>query len=201
MNIKENHISTVIVNSKDDSRNFEITRILSGDGVSAKGDALFITICASTSARGNFKLDSTSLHLLNHMSELGFDKVSVMNLFSKITNSRMSSRNLVPDEEMLSYIENKFKDKSFANTTVIIAWGNSMLKSDATNISKKRIVQMYQKYYPKKSLYELIPSDNDEGLGHNVHPLYLGIHTSINTKWKLREWIPPKELMEYESKK
>lgn len=200
MNIRENSITTMIVNSEDNQRNFEITRILSGDGVTGTGDALFFTICASTSATGDFRIDATSFHILNHLSSLGFSKVSVMNLFSKITASRMSSRNLKVDEEMISYIEERFKEKHFGDTKVIIAWGNSMQKSDAANLSKKRIVQLYQKYHPGKPLYELVSANGDERFGHNVHPLFLGIHTSPNIEWRLREWIPPKELLEYKSK-
>lgn len=59
---------------------------------------------------------------------------------------------------------------------------------------------MYQKYHKGKPLYELVAA-NGEDFGSTVHPLFLGIHTSTNVEWKLREWIPPKDLLSYEGKK
>lgn len=199
MEIKENTITTTIVNSDDNLHNYEISRIMSGDGVSAKCEAALITICPSTSAKGDFKIDSTTSHLLGHLSELGICKLSVFNLFSKITDSRMSSRNLMVDEENMNYIESRFKDKKFATTKLILAWGSSLEHSDAAQLSKKRIIQMYMKYHPNKPMYELTAEGMSDTL-HCIHPLYLGVNTS-HAKWSLTEYQPPKDLMEYESKK
>ena len=195
----ENEIKTMLVNSDDGTRNYEIIREISGDGIQGKKEAVLVTICPSDSALGELKLDSTSCHIINHLNELGIKRLSILNLFAKITSSRMSCKGLEIDTDNMEYIETKMKNKQLQDTLFIIGWGSAMKTSDAVNLSKQKVLAMYKKYYPKNKLYQLNPSNIDSRQITAPHPLYLGIYSS-NSTWSLKEYILPKEIMEYEPK-
>ena len=75
-----------------------------------------------------------------------------------------------------------------------------MKTSDAVNLSKQKVLTMYKKYYPKNTLYQLNASNVHSKQLNAPHPLYLGIYCS-NATWSLKEYVPPKEIMEYEPQK
>ena len=195
----ENQITTMLVNSDDGKRNYEIIREISGDDIKDGKEAVLVTICPSDSALGELKLDSTSTHIINHLKELGIKRLSIINLFSQITNSRMSCKGLEVDKENMEYIEAKMKNKQLQDTLFIIGWGSAMKTSDAVNLSKQKVLTMYKKYYPKNPMYQLNASNIGSKQLNAPHPLYLGIYAS-NSVWSLKEYVPAKEIMEYEPK-
>ena len=195
----ENQITTMLVNSDDGKRNYEIIREISGDDIKEGKEAVLVTICPSDSALGELKLDSTSTHIINHLKELGIKRLSIINLFSKITNSRMSCKGLEVDTDNMEYIESKMKNKQLEDTLFIIGWGSAMKTSDAVNLSKQKVLTMYKKYYPKNQLYQLNASNTGSKQLNAPHPLYLGIYAS-NGEWSLKEYVPPVEIMEYQPK-
>ena len=195
----ENQITTMLVNSDDGKRNYEIIREISGDDIKEGKEAVLVTICPSDSALGELKLDSTSTHIINHLKELGLKRLSIINLFSKITNSRMSCKGLEVDTDNMEYIESKMKNKQLEDTLFIIGWGSAMKTSDAVNLSKQKVLTMYKKYYPKNQLYQLNASNTGSKQLNAPHPLYLGIYAS-NGEWSLKEYVPPVEIMEYQPK-
>ena len=195
----ENQITTMLVNSDDGKRNYEIIREISGDDIKEGKEAVLVTICPSDSALGELKLDSTSTHIINHLKELGIKRLSIINLFSQITNSRMSCKGLTVDTDNMEYIEAKMKNKQLQDTLFIVGWGSAMKTSDAVNLSKQKVLTMYKKYYPKNPLYQLNASNIDSKQLNAPHPLYLGIYAS-NGEWSLKEYVPPVEIMEYQPK-
>ena len=179
---------TTMVNSDDGLYNYEVVRTLQN----VRGDkALLLTLYPSFSGADIFKLDTTTLHLLNHMKDLNLSSVRIINLFSKIVKgAKLSCRNLTVDEENLKYIEGVMKEKDFESYIFIVAWGSSMATSKAANQTKERIIKMFREYHPNSKLYQItsdyLAFDNIDA----VHPLYLGIRNA-QTRWKLAEYAPP----------
>ena len=190
---------TSIVNSDDGTRNYEVTRTLEG----VEGDkAIVLTLYPSYSGQDLFRMDSTALHMTNHlMNDLQISTVKVINLFSKLVKgSKMSCRGAEVDEENLKYIENLMKQKDFEEYIFIIAWGSSLTTCKAAISAKQRILKMYVELHPTGRCYQFtydgLPSKGNEA----VHPLYLGIRATHMT-WKLRpfnvaEFIKSAEVVE-----
>ena len=111
----------------------------------------------------------------------------MINLFSKVVSSKISSRGLLVDEENMQYIENIMNDKKFKNSKFIIAWGNSMLSSQAVKISKTKIFSMYKTFCPKNKVYQLTVIGKQLDSEIVPHPLYLGIRAN-NSVWGLQEF-------------
>ena len=136
----ESTLKTTIINSDDGLHNFEIIRTI--DGMEGK-TAILVTLYPSFSGGNVLKLDSTALHLYNHMEDLGISKVRIINLFSKIVRgTKLSCRGLEVDEKNLDYIEKVMTEKNFSENLFIIGWGSSLSTSVAANITKDRIIEM-----------------------------------------------------------
>lgn len=183
-------METNIVSSEDGKFTYETQRVFKNN----KGEKgiiiqLYPTLCNEDA----LKLDFTSMHLLNHLEELNLGSIRFLNLFSKVTKgSRMSSRNLLVDEDNLSYIHQVMSEEEFKKSKLIIAWGSSMGSSSACNTSKRRILSMFYEYYPKGKLYQL--STEKLQLKNEIAPhlLFMGIRYG-NSKWKLEELVISKE--------
>lgn len=182
----ESTLKTTIINSDDGLHNFEIIRTI--DGMEGK-TAILVTLYPSFSGGNVLKLDSTALHLYNHMEDLGISKVRIINLFSKIVRgTKLSCRGLEVDEKNLDYIEKVMTEKNFSENLFIIGWGSSLSTSVAANTTKDRIIEMYRKYIPKGTLYQIRASNIDKNV-EAPHPLWLGINASLQ-RWQLEEFTP-----------
>lgn len=178
---KEINIKTDVVSSDDLRHTYSVTKTI--DGVDGK-DGIIIQINPTITAEEINEIDSTTMHLVNHLQELGLRSVQMINLFSKICKGKMSSRNLELDIENLKYIEAIMKEKDFKDKVFIVAWGSSMASSRACNEAKRQIVTMFKKYCKNGTIYQLRSSKLDVARYPAVHVLYLGIRHKTE-KWSL----------------
>lgn len=185
-------METNIISSEDGKFTYEIQRVLKNN---KGGNGIIIQLYPTLCNEDVLKLDNTSMHLLNHLEELNLGSIRLLNLFSKVTKgSRMSSRNLLVDEDNLSYIRQVMSEEEFKKSKLIIAWGSSMSTSSACNTSKSRILKMFYEYNPKGKLYQL-STDNIQLKNEKApHLLYMGIRYG-NAKWKLEELVFPENEM------
>lgn len=189
---RETVLKTKITTSADGQKTYELSKeIVDEDG----GKGIFVLLYPTRTVDNIHVEDSTNIHLLNHMKEMGLSKYVVVNLFSMVTQSRLSVRGLKIDEENLQYIRDKvYKEIDVSKDKVIIAWGNSHETSKTVNLAKMEILKMWMELYKEEKLYQLsVDGLAKENIG--VHPLYLGIRHS-NAKWKLTTYPHTKVLKE-----
>lgn len=178
---KEITLNTIILSSEDMKHTYSVTKTLSD--VEGK-DGIIIQINPTITANEINELDTTTMHLINHMQELGLRSVQMINLFSKICKGKLSSKDLELDIENLKHIETIMKEKDFKDKIFIVAWGSSMSSSKACNEMKRQVVSMFQKHCKSGTIWQLRSSKLDVSKYPAVHVLYLGIRHKTE-KWSL----------------
>lgn len=177
-------IETDLIVSDDGLHTYEIVKRLAG----IEGECGYlISLYPTRDATNIYPNDSTMNHLTAHLPELGFNELHVVNLFSKVVQGKMSVRGLQVDEENLNYIEGVMKEKKFQDSKLIIAWGNSLLSSQAVIESKNEVFRMFKEHCPKNKVYQLSPIGRRLDSSNAPHPLYLGIRAGDAT-WSLQEF-------------
>ena len=187
---KENVLVTRISASPDGSRTYSLTKTLKGlEG----GKGILVLLYPTRTIENLHVEDSTNVHLLNHMKELGLSEYIIVNLFSTVTQSKLSTRGIVLDNDNLSFVKDKiFKGLNPSEDKVIIAWGNSHQTSKIVNQAKLEVLKMWKEMHGDTALYQLT-ADNLGKDNVGVHPLYMGIRFS-NATWRL-EHYPTKDVM------
>lgn len=187
---REIQATSKIVTSEDGKYTYFYTKEL--NGMEGK-NGIFIMLYPTRNQENFFGEDSTNVHIQNHMRELGLKSYSVVNLFSKVTATRLSTRGLLVDTDNLEFLENEiFEQVNTEDTEVIIAWGNSHLTSKAVNTAKKRILEIWTKIHPAVALKQIVTDGLPKEVS-GVHPLYMGIRYS-NAKWRLGTFPTKREL-------
>lgn len=189
-------VVTTIISSQDGRNTYEIRK----DFPDLKGKtAVIIMLFPGTSYTDILKVDSTSQSLINHVQELGINRLRMVNIFSKVCSARMSVKNIQPDNENLTYLEGIMKEKE-ANTFLwIVAWGSSMASSKIANQMKKQIIISQKKYLPTIVLKQLMVDGLDNMQNESaLHPLFLKIRYA-NSHWLLEDYKIPKEMLLPES--
>lgn len=199
MDLKETKstVITTIISNKEGDRTYEIAKDIKGiEGITA----VVIMLYPGTSYKDMLKCDSTSQAIINHCEELGISKIRMVNLFSKVCSSRMSTRNIEIDTENIAYIEGIMKEENANSYYWIIGWGASMSASIVANKSKYMILLKLQKHLPSVKPKQFMVDNIDLQCEKGVHPLYLGIHCK-NQVWTLQDYIIPKDILDNSKKK
>lgn len=181
---KESVLRTKITATADGSRTYSIVKTVEG----AKGGRGIFILLYPTRTLDNLHVeDSTNVHILNHMQELELGEYVIVNLFSTVTQSKLSTRGLTLDTDNLNYIRDKvFKGLDENKDKVIVAWGNSHQTSKVVNQAKLEVLKMWTEMHKDGKLYQLT-ADGLEKDNLGVHPLYMGIRYS-NAQWRLAEY-------------
>lgn len=188
---KEASVKTTILASEDGKRTFSITKEVEGiEG----GHAYFILLYPTRTADNCYIEDSTNNHLLNHLDDLGLRSYTIVNLFSKVTQSRLSLSGLDLDEENMVFIQERIFKNLTDGSKVVIAWGNTQQNSPVIMKSKQRILELWEVEQPQGTLYQLtVEGLTKDNLG--VHSLYMGIRHSQGF-WKLTAYPHKRALKE-----
>lgn len=188
---KEASVKTTILASEDGKRTFSITKEVEGiEG----GHAYFILLYPTRTADNCYIEDSTNNHLLNHLDDLGLRSYTIVNLFSKVTQSRLSLSGLALDEENMVFIQERIFKNLTDDSKVVIAWGNTQQNSPVIMKSKQRILELWEVEQPQGTLYQLtVDGLTKDNLA--VHPLYMGIRHSQGF-WKLTAYPHKRVLKE-----
>lgn len=187
---RNSSLNTTIVGK--DNVTFEVIREFAGGKDNVGEEVIVIQVYPTLTVEDTDKLDSTTMHLLNRMSQLGWRKVHMVNLFSQVEKGKILAGRLKNvDKENVEYI--KALIKRLSECKVFVCWGNSLVSNEATNQTKKQILEYFMNCFPNKKLYHIIPDNMYEEL-KGTHILYLGLRYS-NDDWNVEEF-PIKE--EYE---
>lgn len=191
----ETAVKTSILSSEDGTQTFSITKEV--EGIQG-GHAYFILLYPTRTAKNCYIEDSTNNHLLSHMDDLGLRSYTIVNLFSKVTQSRLSLSGLSLDEENMVFIQERVFKNLPEDSKVVIAWGNTQQNSPVICRSKQRILELWDVEQPSGTLCQLtVDGLTKDNLG--VHPLYLGIRHSQGF-WKLTSYPHKRVLKEMKAK-
>lgn len=182
--------TTTLTTSEDGAHTYSFSKQI--ENIQGK-QGIFILLYPTRDVDNCHVEDHTNLHILNHMIELGLNSYTVINLFSRVTKSRLSTRGLTIDKENLHFIQEEiFGNINTENTQVIIACGNTNPTSYAVNRSKQHVLETWNRSQPGQGLYQLctngVPKDS---IG--THPLFLGIRHG-NSAWRLETYPQQAEL-------
>ena len=182
---KESVLRTKLTASTDGSRTYSIVKTI--EGATAGGKGIFVLLYPTRNLDNLHVEDSTNVHILNHMQELGLGGYVIVNLFSTVTQTKLSIRGIALDTDNLNYIrDNVLKEVDESKDKVIIAWGNSHQTSKVVNQAKLEILKMWIEMHKERKLYQLTANGLEKG-NIGVHPLYMGIRFS-NAQWSLTEY-------------
>lgn len=181
---KESALRTKLTASTDGSITYSIVKTIEG---ATGGKGIFVLLYPTRNLDNLHVEDSTNVHILNHMQELGLGGYVIVNLFSTVTQTKLSTRGITLDADNLNYIKDKvFKEVDESKDKVIIAWGNSHQTSKVVNQAKLEVLKMWTKMHKEGKLYQLTANGLEKS-NIGVHPLYMGIRFS-NAQWNLTEY-------------
>lgn len=179
------------VGSDDGRSTYEIHRKWAEKGKKALVIELYPTLTADKCG----SMDVSTMHLMNHVQELGWSEVRIVNLYSRVFSEKPTVSRLSADDNNLSYIEEILEEKDIGGYDIVIAWGNTLISHRQTIQAKTDLLNMIK----EKGLAEqvkCIVTDNLKADG--VHPLYLGLRHSKDI-WSLQPFPLEKVLDELES--
>ena len=95
---KECVLRTRITAAADGSRTYSVVKKV--EGVKG-GRGIFVLLYPTRTVDNLHVEDSTNVHILNHLQELGLGEYVVVNLFSTVTQSKLSTKGLTLDKKNL----------------------------------------------------------------------------------------------------
>jgi len=177
METKREQITTEVVFNGD--RTYEIKRRIEG----YKGDkAILIGLYPTIDGDNITKIDSTQLHLINHMKELGLNEVRIMNLYSEVFDRKPTTSQLTYDKENFEYITQAVN--TAGEYKLIIAYGSSHSSNKTTNTLKKNLLEAISNSNSKDRVYQIGSEYNDTMSSDPTHVLYLGLRHG-DERWNL----------------
>ena len=124
-------IKTELVSSDDGENTYAVTKTLEG----VQGDkAVMVLMYPTRNAENIHSDDTTLLHIISHMQDMGLSEITIINLFSKVVKTKLSAKGLEVDEDNMKYIEDEvmskkdFKDKKF-----ILAYVKPAMKAKSSS--------------------------------------------------------------------
>ena len=85
---KESVLRTKITATADENRTYSIVKSIEG---ASGGRGIFILLYPTRTLDNLHVEDSTNIHILNHLQELGLGEYVAVNLFSTVTQSKLST--------------------------------------------------------------------------------------------------------------
>ena len=172
-------IKTTVIGT--DKNTYEIIKEYTEDKSSSGEEAVIIQLYPTVGIEDVSQTDSTTLHLQNKMKQLGWKKVHILNLFSKIAKWKPLAGELKEvDKENMGYIKKVISDVA-KHGKIIICWGNSHSSNLAVNETKKELLEFL--ISSEIEAFQLIAEtmmNETEG----THILFLGLRHS-DDKWSV----------------
>lgn len=176
------------VGSDDGMNTYEIRRKWAEKGKKSLVIELYPTLTADKC--GN--MDVSTMHLMNHVQELGWSEVRIVNLYSKVFAEKPTVSQLKDDDSNLSYIEEILEESDINDYDIVIAWGNTLVSHTQTIHAKTDLLSMMKSKGLVKQVKCIV---TDTMTAEGVHPLYLGLRYSKDL-WKLKPYPLEKVLKE-----
>ena len=169
---------TTIVRSQDKTQIFEFTKEYQFNGKSA----LVLTL-SSESDNTTTTFDRTKYFTFINLSSMGFNTITLFNVFPKINDTFKSSSYTKADmDESLKYLKSLL-DKKY--DTVIVAFGSSHSTDKRVKTTKKEVFELLNDYLGVSSICRIADefSSDEENNLQCLHPLYCGNYLAL--RWKL----------------
>ena len=164
-------MTTSIVGTDDGRETYEIRRTFDVEGKSVVLIALYPTV----SLLNPIKMDSSTMYLLNHMHELGYNDIWIVNLFGKVFERKPSLKQLRESQYNISHIESLLDKVKADSMDIIIAWGSSMKRNKLSNEIKLQILEMIRDKGLEKYVKELTSVELEQET-LCPHMLWTGLH-------------------------
>ncbi len=116
------------------------------------------------------------MYLLNHIQQLGYNDIRIVNLFSKVFDRKPSLKQLQENPENIKHIEKLLDEAKRDKMDIIISWGSSMKRNKTSNDIKTQILQMIRDKRLEKSVKELASLDLEQEI-LCPHMLWMGLYT------------------------
>ena len=178
------------VGSDDGKNTYEIHRKWAEKGKKSLVIELYPTLTADKC--GN--MDVSTMHLMNHVQEIGWGEMRIVNLYSKVFSEKPTVKQLTDNENNLSYIEEILEEQDIKDYDIVIAWGNTLVSHINTIHAKIDLLTMMKNKGLTRQI-KCIITENMKAEG--VHPLYMGLRYSKDI-WKLKQFPLEKVLSELE---
>lgn len=187
---KKQEMNLLVIGSDDDKNTYAVLR----EWKEGEGKALVIEIYPTLSPSEQYiKNDLSSFHLMNHISELGWREMEVVNLYSKVFSYKPLSRQLKKEDLNTTYIESLLNETDIKEKDVVIAWGTSLDKHKITNEAKFDLLKKLKEKGLEKQIKYLVTEDMGENVSVGVHPLFLGLQHS-KSHWMLKQFPLDEEI-------
>lgn len=176
-----NSITTTITASEDGKHTFEIQKVLED----AEGKtAVIIELYPTLTAKDINKMDISTLHLMNHVEELGWKEVKIINLFSTVFDRKPLAAKLQFDLENLTYFEDMLDALDSRVFDFVIAWGTTLENNKAAKEMKRQFLALLEQRGLEKQVMQFSVDSLETQKQLSPHPLYLGLRHAKET-WKL----------------
>ena len=181
-------IKTTVIGTE--SNTYEIIKEYTEDKSSSGEEAAIIQLYPTVGIGDVSRTDSTTLHLQNKMKQLGWKKVHILNLFSKIAKWKPLAGELkAVDKENMTYIKKSISDVA-KRGKIIICWGNSHSSNLAVNETKKELLEFL--ISSKIEAFQLV-AENMLNETEGTHILFLGLRHA-GDKWSVLSYPAEEEL-------
>lgn len=173
-----------------ESNTYEIIKEYTEDKSFSGEEAVIIQLYPTVGIGDVSRTDSTTLHLQNKMKQLGWKKVHILNLFSKIAKCKPLAGELKEvDKENMGYIKKVISDVA-KRGKIIICWGNSHNSNLIVNETKKELLEFL--ISSKIESFQLV-AENMMNETEGTHILFLGLRHA-GDKWSILSYPAEEEL-------
>lgn len=182
--VQENiSMQVTVVGSEDGKETYEVRRTFNPNGKKSLVLELYPTI----STKNPMVLDISTLHLLNHASELGWGEIRIVNLYPYVFNRKPRVSELHESVENTEYIRDIFTSKDIEDYDIVIAYGSSLASHACTQHIKRNILLMLKEYKLEAQVKHIVTATIDTEKQLGTHPLYLGLRHSSDI-WSLESF-------------
>jgi len=170
---------TTLVKTQDEQYIYELTHELNIEGKST----IIITLTAGDSVTTR-SYDRTKYFIINNLAGLGYKKITMYTLFTKVSKKFKSSS--YTDEEIkdsLNYLKKLLNKGNYDE--VIVALGVAHEKDKKVIEVKKILFELLQSYSEKVSVMKIIDTMGlyNSNETDTIHPLYAGNY--FGGRWKI----------------
>lgn len=186
--VKENfEMSVIAIGNDEGTCTYEIVRNYNNEGKKSLVIGLYPTISANKAVR----MDLTTMHLTNHIEELGLGSMRIVNLYSNVCDGKPTVTQLNGFADSLTHIEEILEQEDIRDYEIVIAWGTALSNHIHTTNLKIDILNMLMNKGLRASCISAERLFVEKIYG--VHPLYLGLHHG-KERWELIEYPIEDEL-------
>ena len=177
-------LETTAVFNEDQTKRYELTKEFKPN----KDGKSIVVIMLNAASKNIQETDTTVNNLVNKLSckELGFKKITILNLFPDIMTKLVPK--MVEDlDTNFTYIE-EVLNRGYDN--ILVGYGNSFIGNKIVENAKYRLHQLLINY---ESILVEISDDDDTYDCSPMHPLFASMRLA---KWVLKPYRLPKSELE-----